>query len=166
MMEFMNISTFPGTECVKEKIVGYKGNPVGVQEVVGRCLEVVQRYARLIGSGDFEAAYALTDPGLQSAMPFKRFVSEHERAAQEYGGPAREFRINEIAYVFSDDAARKKSKTSAEGWFKGTAKEARRGRVLGFWIRNPSTHTGCGGALWIAAEGDNYRIAKFDFWRP
>ena len=165
-MEITNISAFPGTECVKEKIVGFKGSAAAVPEVVQRSIDVVQRYSRLLGSGDFEAAYALTDAGLRAAMPFKKFVGEHERAAQEYGGPALEFRINEIAYVLSDDAARKKSNTTAEGWFKATAKEARRGRVLGFWIRDRSAQTGCGGALWIAAESEDYRIAKFDFWRP
>jgi hypothetical protein len=99
-------------------------------------------------------------------MPYKEFAGEHERAAQEYGGSALEFLMDRIAYVYSDEAARRKSNTSAEGWPKNTVKEARRGRVIGFWIRDRAAETGCGGALWIAEESNEYRIAKFDFWRP
>jgi hypothetical protein len=166
MLQLINISPFAGSDSVKEKVAGFEGDPARVREVVERSIAFVQHYTRLVGSGDFAAAYALTEAGLRAAMSFKKFVGEHESASAEYGGPALEFRIGEVAYVLADERARRKSNTSAEGWFKGTAKEARRSRVIGFWIRDRSAQTGCGGGLWIAAEDNDYRIAKFDFWRP
>lgn len=94
MIQLVNISEFAGSDTVKEKLAGYFGDIAGVREVVERSIAFVQRYSRLIGSGDFEAAYGLSDPGLRAALPFKKFVAEHERAAEQYGGPALEFRIN------------------------------------------------------------------------
>ena len=162
----MDIHSFAGSDGVKEKRVQYEGKPEGVREVVERTIDVIQRYSRRMGAGDLAGAYALTDSGLQAAMPFKKFTRQHENAAQTYSGPVLDFQINLFAYVYSDDAARKKSKTSVEGWFKGTVQEARRGRVIGFWFCDRVARTGCEGALWIAEENNEYRIANFDFWRP
>jgi hypothetical protein len=162
----MDISGFAGSEQVKEKTLNYKGDPNGVRPVVEPSIALVRRYSRLIGAGDFKAAYGLTDSGLRGEMDFKKFVVEHERAAEKFRGPALEFRINQFAYVYADAAARKESNTAREGWHKLTARENRRGRVLGFWIRDRAAKTGSGGALWIAEENKDYRVAKFDFWRP
>jgi hypothetical protein len=162
----MNISKFAMSEHVREKVVSYEGEASGVRPVVEQTIALVRRYSQLLGAGDFKAAYQLTDTGLRRSMDFNKFVREHERAAQHYHGPALEFRINQFAYVYADDAARNKSNTAEEGWPKLTPKENRRGRVLGFWIRDRAANTGCGGALWIAEESGEYRIAKFDFWRP
>jgi hypothetical protein len=165
-MPEMDISKFAGTEHVKEKLVSYQGEVSGVRPVVEQTIALVRRYSQLVGAGNFKAAYQLTDIGLRDSMDFHKFIREHERAAQHYHGPALEFRMNQFAYVYADDAARKKSNTAEEGWPKLTPKENRRGRVLGFWIRDRAANTGCGGALWMAEENGEYRIAKFDFWRP
>jgi hypothetical protein len=93
-------------------------------------------------------------------------VGDFERAAQDYGGPAVEFLIQRFNSVLADDAVRKQSNTSAEGWPKGTPKENRRAAVGGFWIRDRAARTGCGGSLWVAEENAAYRIAKFNFWIP
>jgi hypothetical protein len=161
----MGISQFAGSEHVKEKLVSYKGDSNGVRPVVERSIALLRRYAQLIGGGEFEAAYKLTDSGLRAWMSLKKFVSAHERAAQEYGGPALDYQINLFAFVYADEAARKKS-GPREGWPKLTAKENRRGKVLGFWVRDRAAKTGCGGTLWIAEENGEYLIAQFDFWRP
>lgn len=162
----MDISGFAGSEQLKEKIATFDGNPSEVRGIVESSIVLVRRYSGLIGSGDFEAAYAFTDSGLRARTSFKKFVGDHERAAQEFRGPALEFRIHRINYVYADDAARKKSNTSVDGWPKGTPKENRRAGISGFWIRDHAAQTGCGGTLWIAEEVTQYRIAKFDFWRP
>jgi hypothetical protein len=162
----MDISGFAGSEQVKEKMATFDGSPIGVRGIIESRIVLVQHYSGLVGSGDFEAAYALTESGLRAWMSFKRFVGDHERAAQEFHGPALQFLINRINYVYADNAARKKSNTSVEGWPKGTPKENRRAGVSGFWIRDRAAQTGCGGTLWVAEEEGQYRIAKFDFWRP
>ncbi len=162
----MDITGFSGSEAVESKIVPYKGDPAVVQRIVERSISIIQDYARALGSGDFPAAYALTDVGLRSWMTHKRFVGDHQRAAQDYGGPAAEFLIQRFNSVLADDTARKQSNTSAEGWPKGTPKENRRAGVGGFWIRDRTARTGCGGTLWIAEENGAYRIAKFNFWIP
>lgn len=165
-MPEMDISGFAGSQHVKEKLVSFKGDAGGVREIVERTIVAVRRYSEVLGRGNFEAAYALTDSGLRAWMSYRRFVNDHERAAREYHGPALEFHIDRFNYVYADDTARKRSNTSAEGWPKGTQKENRRGAVGGFWIRDRTAQTGCGGTLWIAEEGGDYRIARFNFWRP
>lgn len=158
-----DISEFAGSKHVQEKMVRYHGDLAGVRPIVERSIDFVRRYSRIIGSGDFKAAYALTDSGLRAWMSYKRFVGDHERAARLYRGSALEFHIYRVNYVLADDAARKKSNTSVEGWPKGTAKETRRGAIGGFWIRDRAAQTGCDGTLWIAEENNDYRIAKFNF---
>ncbi len=165
-MPEMDISSFAGSDYVKEKKVSFKGEQSGFREIVESSIEIVRQYSQVLGSGNFEAAYALTDSGLRAWMSFKRFVGDHERAAKQYHGPALEFHIDRFNYIYTDNAARKKSNTSVEGWPKGTPKENRRGAVGGFWIRDRAAQTGCGGTLLIAEEGGQYRIAKFTFWRP
>jgi hypothetical protein len=166
MMKKMNIGEFAGSESVQEKLVGYEGDADGVREVVENAIACVQRYSQVLGSGDFEAAYALTDAGLQRELPLPKFIAVHEKAAKKWYGPCLEFLIREIAYVYADEASRLASNTSEEGWYKGTPKENRRGRMLGFWIRDRADSSGCGGGLWFASQNGEYRIAKFDFWRP
>jgi hypothetical protein len=161
----LDLSGFAGSKQVKEKRVTYAGDEGGVRKIVESSIVLIERYARVLGAGDFEGAYALTDSGLREWMSLKRFISDHERAAEEYHGPALEFHIDRFNFVYADDAARKKS-TADEGWPKGTPKENRRAGVGGFWIRDRSDQTGCGGTLWIAEEQGLYRIAKFNFWRP
>jgi hypothetical protein len=162
----LDITGFAGSEQVKDKMVKYEGDSSGVRSIIESSIILVRRYAHVLGLGDFEAAYALTDSGLRGWMTYKRFVGDHERAAREYHGPALEFLINRFTYVYADAVARKKSNTSLEGWPKGTQKENRRGSVSGFWIRDRAAQTGCGGSLWIAEEEGEYRIAKSDFWIP
>jgi len=162
----MDITGFAGSEHVKDRMVRYEGDSSGVRSIVESSIILVRRYAEVLGSRDFKAAYALTDSGLRGWMTYKRFVGDHERAAQEYHGPALEFLINRLTYVYADATARKKSNTSLEGWPKGTPKENRRGAVSGFWIRDRAAQTGCGGSLWISEEDGGYRIAKFDCWTP
>lgn len=162
----MDISGFAGSEHVKEKMVTFEGDSSAVRRIVESSIILVRRYSQVLGSGDFEEAYSLTDSGLRAWMSLQRFVGDHERATREFHGPALEFHINRFNYVYADDAARKKSNTSVEGWPKGTPKENRRGAVSGFWIRDRAAQTGCGGTLWIAEEQGEYRIAKFNFWIP
>jgi hypothetical protein len=162
----MDISKFVGASAVEQKVVSYKGDPARVRTIVERSIAIVQEYSKAVGSGDFQRAYSLTDSGLRAWMTPKRFVGDHGRAAQDYHGPALEFLMQRINYVYADDTARKKSNTSVEGWPKGTAKENRRAAVGGFWIRDRTDQTGCAGTLWIAEESKKYRIAKFNFWRP
>lgn len=161
----MDIAGFAGSEHVKDRKASYKGDPNGVRPVVESSIALVRRYSRLIGTGDFKGAYELTDSGLRTWMNLKKFEGEHERAAQEYSGVTLQYILNQFAYVYADEASRKKS-SSEEGWPKLTAKENRRARVLGFWVRDRVAKKGCGGALWIAEENKVYRIAKFDFWVP
>jgi hypothetical protein len=162
----MDITGFAGSEHVKDKKVTYNGEAIGVRSIVESSVVLVRRYSEALGSGDFEAAYALTDSGLRAWMSLPRFIGDHERAAEEFYGPALEFHIGRVNYVYADETARKKSNTSEEGWPKGTVKENRRAWVSGFWIRDRAAKTGCGGTLWIAEEAGEYRIAKFNFWRP
>jgi hypothetical protein len=162
----MDITGFAGSEHVKDRMLTYEGDSSGVRSIVESSIILVRRYSEVLGTGDFAAAYALTDSGLRAWMSLQRFIGDHERAAREFHGPALEFRIGRFTYVYADEAARKKSNTSAEGWPKGTPKENRRGAVSGFWIRDRAAQTGCGGSLWLAEEAGEYRIAKFDFWIP
>jgi hypothetical protein len=161
----MDITQFAGSEHLKQKVVSYKGVASGVLPVVERSIELIQRYSRLIGRGDFESAYLLTAAGLRGWMSLKRFVTEHEQAARTYGGPALEYLIHKFQFVYSDDAARRKS-TADEGWPKATPKQERRSCVTGFWIRDRDAQTGCAGGFLISEERHEYRIAKFTFYRP
>jgi len=162
-MPEMDISGFAGSEHVKEKMVSYAGDAAGVRLIVERSIALVRRYSNAIGSGEFESAYTLTDSGLRAWMSYKRFVSDHERAAHEYNGPALEFHIDRFQFVYSDAAARTKSKAD-EGWPKTTPKERRRSCVTGFWIRDRAAQTGCWGGFLISEEHDEYQIASFTFY--
>jgi hypothetical protein len=161
----MDISEFAGAKNVETKTTEYAGDSNGVRQVVERSLELVKNYSEAIGRGDFEAAYRLTGAGLQDWMTLKRFIGAHEKAAREFDGPALQFNVEAFQFVLADDTARKKS-TAEEGWPKKTTKEARRSRLLGFWIRDKAANTGCGGAFWITEENNDYRIAKFEFFAP
>ena len=170
--EDLDISAFAGSEHVQHKSVYCRGNQSGGREVVERSIEFALRYAKTVGSGDLKAAYALCDTGLRAAMTFEQFLQAHRDAEREFRfgkwhehGPALEFHIERFAYVLSDDSEREKSNTSDEGWFKGTAKQNRRSRVIGFWIRNGEKKTGGRGSLWLAEEHGEYRVANFDFTR-
>lgn len=159
----MDISEFAGAKNVETKTTEYAGDPNGVRPIVERSLELVKNYSEAIGRGDFERAYALTGFGLRDWMTFKKFVGAHERAANEYGGPALEFHIDGFLSVLADDAACKKS-TADEGWPKTTPKEVRRSRLVGFWIRDKAGQTGCWGSFYITEENKEYRVAKFEFF--
>ena len=161
----MDISKFSGSNLVKEKKVGFKGDPGAVRHIVEGSIHLITRYSQLLGTANFSAAYALTDAGLRSGMTLDKFITEHEKAAEKWGGPALEFIINEFCYLYADEEARKES-AAREGWPKLTPKENRCCRVIGFWIRDGKARTGCAGGLWVAHETDGYKIAKFDFWRP
>ena len=163
--EDMDISGWPACEALKEKTVGYRGDPQKVRPVVERSIEVIQRYSACVGHGDFDAAYQLTAAGLRAWMTPKRFMTEHEQAGKTYGGLPKDYLIYRLVFVYSDDAARKKS-TADEGWPKTTPKEERRSCVSGFWICNRAAQTGCAGSFLISEEEGEYRIAKFDFCRP
>jgi len=163
--EDIDISGCTGCDAVKEKIAGYRGDPQKVRPVVERTIEIIQRYSACIGRGDFGAAYQLTAAGLRAWMNSKRFVTEHEQAAKTYGGLPLDYLIYRFHFVYSDDAARRKS-TADEGWPKTTPKEERRSCVTGFWICNRAAQTGCAGGFLISEEQDEYRIAKFTFYRP
>ena len=163
--EDIDISGYTSGEAVKEKIAGYRGDPQKVRPVVERSIEVIQRYSACIGRGDFNAAYQLTAAGLRAWMNSKRFVTEHEQAAKTYGGLPLNYLIYRFQFVYSDDAARRKS-AADEGWPKTTAKEERRSCVTGFWICNRTAQTGCAGGFLISEEQGEYRIAKFTFYRP
>jgi hypothetical protein len=159
----MDISEFVGAKNIETKTTEYAGDPMGVRPVVERSLELVKNYSEAIGRGDFESAYRLTGAGLQNWMTFKQFVSAHEKAEREFGGPALQFDVDSFQFVWADDAARRKS-TAAEGWPKTTLKEVRRSKLIGFWIRDKADQTGCWGAFWITEEDKEYRIAKFEFF--
>ncbi len=161
----IDISGCAGCDAVKEKIAGYRGEPMKVRFVVERSIEAIQRYSSCIGRGNFDAAYQLTAAGLRAWMNPKRFVTEHEQAAKTYGGLPLDYLIYRFVFVYSDDAARKKS-TADEGWPKKTPKEERRSCVTGFWICDRAARTGCAGGFLISEEHDEYRIAKFTFYRP
>lgn len=163
--EDIDISGCAGCEALKEKTTGYRGDPQKVRPVVERSIEVIQRYSACIGRGDFDSAYQLTAAGLRAWMNPKRFVTEHEQAAKTYGGLPQDYLIYRFQFVYSDDAARRKS-TADEGWPKTTPKEERRSCVTGFWICNRAAQTGCAGGFLISEEQDEYRIAKFTFYRP
>src|SRR5262249_38295749 len=92
--------------CRKRARQNHKGDPGGVRPVVENSIALVRRYAKLIGTGDFNGAYELTDSGLQAWMNLKKFEGEHERAAREYGGSALEFLLDQFAYVYADETVR------------------------------------------------------------
>jgi hypothetical protein len=163
--EDIDISGCAGCNTLKEKIAGYRGDPQMVRPVVERSIEIIQKYSACIGRGDFGAAYQLTAAGLRARMSPKRFVTEHEQAGKTYGGLPQDYLIYRFQFVYSDDAARRKS-TADEGWSKTTPKDERRSCVTGFWICNRATQTGCAGGFLISEEHDEYRIAKFTFYRP
>ena len=161
----LDISKFAGAKNIKIKTTEYAGDPSGVRPIVEQSLELIQNYSEAVGRGDFEAAYRLTGAGLRDWMTLKRFVSAHEKATREYGGPALQFNVERFQFVLADVEARKKS-TAEEGWPKTTSKDVRRSRLIGFWIRDKAAKTGCCGAFWITEEENNYRVAKFEFFAP
>ena len=163
--EDIDISDCAGSEAVNEKTAGYRGDPQKVRPVVERSIGIIQRYSAFIGRGDFDAAYQLTASGLRAWMNPKRFVTEYEQAAKTYGGLPLDYLIYRFPFVYSDDAARRKS-TADEGWPKTTPKEERRSCVTGFWICNREAQTGCAGGFLISEEQNEYRIAKLTFYRP
>jgi hypothetical protein len=163
--EDIDISGYVGCGMVNVKTAGYRGDPQKVRPVVERSIELVQRYSACMGRGDFDAAYQLTAAGLRAWMSPKRFVTEHEQAARTYGGLPLDYLIDRFQFIYSDDAARRKS-TADEGWPKTTPKEERRSCVTGFWICNRAAQTGCAGGFLISEEQGEYRIAKFTFYRP
>jgi hypothetical protein len=160
-----DISHLPASQHVQHKGVYVRGDPAALPAIVQRSIEFALRYSQILGSGDLQAAYALTDSGLQSAMTFEQFEQEHQDAQREFGGPALEFQIERFAFVLTDSAARNKSNTSHEGWHKGTAKENRRCRLIGFWVRNRQNNSGCRGSMWLSEQDGDNRLANFDFYR-
>src|SRR5687767_15244178 len=98
----------------------------------------------------------MTDGGLREMMSFKQFVKIHQDAQRQFGGPALEFQIERFAFVLADQSARQQSKTSREGWAKGTAKDSRRCRLIGFWVRDREAQSGGRGSLWISEENGQY----------
>jgi hypothetical protein len=97
-------------------------------------------------------------------MTFDEFLEVHRRAERRHGGPALEFLIERLAYVLTDAEARRRSRTVKEGWPRDTAQQDRRGRLLGFWIRDAAAQAGCRGAIWFAEEGGEYRVERFEFY--
>ena len=161
----IDISDFAGAEHVEYKFVMPRGDPAGARLVVERTIDLVCRYAELIGRGDFRSAYGMTDPALRERMDLDSFIAIHCDGEKEFGGPALEFVIERFAYVLTDDAARRQSNTSKEGWLKGTSKPDRRARVIGFWVRNAAQRSGCRGSIWITEHDAEYRVANFNFYR-
>lgn len=159
----MDISGFSEISQIERKTTTYSGDPKGVRPVVEGSVKLIQQYSKIIGQGDFQKAYQLTGSGLRDWMTFNKFVSAHEKAARKYGGPALEFNISGFQFVLADAAARKKSKAD-EGWPKTTAKEDRRSKLTGFWIRDKTAQTGGWGSFHITDEAGEYRVAKFDFF--
>jgi hypothetical protein len=143
--------------------VPYFGEVGRVQEIVEKTIDLVQRYSRLVGDGDFDAAYRLTASGLQAGMSKERFMAQHEQAAKRYHGPALDYLIDRFQFIYADEVARQKSKAD-EGWPKATPKEERCSCVTGFWIRDRSNRTGCDGGFLISEERAEYRIAHFTFY--
>ncbi len=160
----VDLSGFSGSDQVQHKQVFCRGNPAGAREVIERSIALIQRYSHTLGRGDFSAAYAMTDAGLRAAINTAEFVKVHQEAERKYHGPALQYLLERFAYVLTDESARQDSNTKKEGWPKGTAKENRRCRVIGFWIRDLATQAGCRGSIWISEEAGEYRVAKFDFY--
>lgn len=160
----LDISAFPGAEHVEHTAVLCRGNPSRAPAVVECSIALARRYSEALARGDFESAYAMTDAGLRAAMDFADFVDGHRQAERRYGGPVLELRIERLAYVLTDEEARRHSATGPEGWFKGTSKENRRCRLVGFCVRDRTTQHGCRAALWVSEENGEYRIANFDFY--
>jgi hypothetical protein len=159
-----DITPFAGSQHVKHKAVYVRGDPAATRPIVERAIEFAREYSQTLGSGNLKVAYALTDTGLQKAMSFKQFENENQDASRQFGGPALEFQIERFAFILADNTARQKSNTSKEGWHKDTPKENRRCRVIGFWVRNRATQSGCRGSLWLSEEDGRYRLANFDFY--
>ena len=158
----MNVSTFVGSEFVKEKEASYEGAPDRVRPIVEGSINVVRRHCEALSREDYAAAYNDTGIDLRAWMNPKKFETAHKDASREYGGPPMEFHIEAIEFVLADENARKRS-TQAQGWPKTTPRETRRAKLNGFWIRDSHRH-GCWGSFWITEEGGVYRIARFNFW--
>jgi hypothetical protein len=160
----VDLTDFSGSEHVQHKKVFCRGNPAGARDVIERTIDLIQRYSQTLGRGDLQAAYAMTDAGLRTLMSYEKFVNMHQEAERTYHGPALQYLIERFAYVLTDQSARQESNTSKEGWPKATAKDNRRSRVIGFWIRDTATQAGCRGSIWISEEAGEYRVTKFDFY--
>ena len=161
-MAKINIGGFVGGQYVQHADVECRGEPAGFRPIVERSIAFVRKYSATLGSGALAAAYELTSASLRARIDFARFEQIHQQAESEFRGPALEYRIERFVYVLADDAARN-DKTD-KGWRNDIPRDARRSRIIGFWVRNRENNSGCRGRLWITEENGEYRLADFDFY--
>jgi hypothetical protein len=158
----LKIDGMRGSEQVEHNSVLCCGDAGGAREVVEGSIAFVERYSRALAEEGFAAAYELVDMGLREIMSRERFVKLHEEGDDNRWcrSPLLEFRIERIAYIVTDDAAREATESAKDDWPKGTAKANRRSRVIGHWIRDRVEQTICRGAIWISEENGEYRMAN------
>lgn len=161
-MADIDITPFAGSEHLQHRSVECRGEPAAFRAIVERTIAFAHAYSETLGSGDFGAAYSMTDSCLRDRMTLDQFVREHQQAEAEFRGPAFEYRIERFVYVLADETARNDKKD--RGWRKDIPRERRRSRLLGFWIRNRASNCGCRGRMWITEEDGQFRLADFDFY--
>ena len=159
----MPTTGFAGTEFVESKTVRYMGSSALVRVIFERSIQLVRRYCQLVAEGDLQEAYHLTSPELQQWMSFKRYLGEHKRASQRYGGSPSEFLPDEFGWIFPDNEARNNAEVGRIVWPRYVPKSVLRATVYGFWICNTGARTGCHGGLWITEHWGELQIAKFEF---
>jgi hypothetical protein len=157
---------FSGSEEVEDKIVRYMGEPANVRHIYEQSVKLVKRYRKALIDADIESAYAMTSPELQSWMGLKRFTSDHNKAACDFGGPPVAYDLMCFDWIFPDDEARNNATVGNIVWPRYVPKPIRRAKVSGWWVRDFRTKAACAGGLWVTEHTDGFRIAKFDYYVP
>jgi hypothetical protein len=155
----VDISGFAGSEYVDEKRVDCPGDPTSARELVEQTIAFVRRYSQVVANEDYDGAYAMAERGLRAMMKPSVFARKYREAASRWGR-LREFHMQRFTSILTDAAAREND--SSKQWKSLTPKQNRRAHILGYWIND--AQNGPGGALWIAEEDGQYRLANFKFW--
>ncbi len=136
------------------------GDTKDAKKIAQHCLDIAQKFSAAVFKQDLASAYDFCASEFKSTTSQQEFVSSLKRANSRYGGPAVDWSVECITWIYADAKSRKKSNTSGD-WPKLTPKPNKRAIVIGFWHVNKEQKRGRSICFWVTEEGDGYRIAKF-----
>lgn len=140
---------------------GVRGDPKDAKKIARQSLDVVTRFSKAVFKQDLETAYGLCANELRTWMSVKRLFTELQKADAQFGGPAVDFVIERVAWIYADEPSRQCSNSDGQ-WPKDTPKSNKRATVGTFWFTNPKEQQGRWVFFWVTEEAEGYRIAKFN----
>lgn len=155
---------YPETEVVglagNKETTTVIGDTKTAKEIARQSLDVISRFSMAVFKKDVELAYKLCANEFRASMSIKQFVEGLSKADAKFGGSAIDLIVEQITWIYADDASRKKSNSSGD-WPKETPKPNKRVLVATFWLTDKKQKSGRWVFFWVTEEDKGYRIAKF-----